>query len=242
MLKWGGVQQPLIRLKQGKRWLRAKGCEHVFLGANRRDGIKTQPGGGFLKIPSKKNREWWNCWAISLASFGTRHCPELPLPSREATAFASLGKAGSLIWCLFEQLRMSADGHVVGVLNQNHPACGCQCIPMPNLASLIVGGRIPQSIWRVSHYFRISFLSQLFRRISEPSTDLEFESIIRMLQKLLAKGLDLMPHIDLLSKVIVSTTKISKKSIVWRPAFFQMGARVSSQASFCWKDIPFYSV
>lgn len=55
MLKWGGVQQPLIRLKQGKRWLRAKGCENVFLGANRRDGIKTQPGGGvFLKSLRKK--------------------------------------------------------------------------------------------------------------------------------------------------------------------------------------------
>ena len=49
---------------------RAKGCENVFLGANRRDGIKTQPRGGcFLKIPSKKTGDVIFVEAISLAGF-----------------------------------------------------------------------------------------------------------------------------------------------------------------------------
>lgn len=200
---------------------------------------KTEPGGGGVFLKSlRKNRElfllsdismFWNSPLTRVAT--QREKPQL-LPAWAkrvhwfAASLSSYECQPTVTW---------------GVLNHNHPACVANVFAK-NLASLIVGGRIPQSIWRVSHYFRISFLSQLFRRISEPSTDLEFESIIRMLQKLLAKRLDLMPHIDLLSKVIVSTTQISKKSIVWRPVFFQMGPRVFSQASFSLEEIHCYSV
>lgn len=86
----------------------------------------TARGGGFLKIPSKKTGSDF-CWAISPGFFSTRHCPELPRCQREATAFASLGKAGSLICCLFEQLRMSADGHV-GCLESQPSSMRCQRI------------------------------------------------------------------------------------------------------------------